>query len=112
VFDSTLTQDQQQEVSNFLKETFFRRVRQGYNYTKTKHQSLRCALADFTLMLRGCNGPLMSSSLFPTGITFVMNALNLSTNTRLLVILKYNVLSKKLLSFTLGLTWPWTSKLG
>jgi hypothetical protein len=36
---------------------------------------------------------------------------NLSTNSRLLVILEHDVLSKKLLSFTLGLTWPGTSKL-
>jgi hypothetical protein len=52
-------------------------------------------------MLRGASGPLTGNFLFPmaTGINYDMNALNLSTNTRLLVILEHNVLLRKLLSF-------------
>jgi hypothetical protein len=63
-----------------------------------QYSSQLCAL-----MLRGDSGPLTGNFLFPTGITYDMNALNLSTNTRLLVILEHNVLLRKLLSFATGL---------
>jgi hypothetical protein len=59
---SDVHQDQHQEVSNFLIESFNILGRVTSN---TNHQSLRFTLASYALMLRGCDGPLASNFFIP-----------------------------------------------
>jgi hypothetical protein len=64
------------------------------------------------MMLRALDGPQMISYTFPTGTICDLNVLSLSINTPFPATLGVKGHYIKLLSFSIGQTWPGTSRNG